>query len=938
MSATSSLTDIRNAHRSRDPELPRLIIALANSTDKELPPAPDGSQPFAELQRTVTSWRFKKKPRAEQIHFRQTRMDQLEQSDAPRPERLDLWTIILELWQANGPYERSCLLEVIANAPLRWGIWRALKRIFKESEKSGDTEIYGAIAARIDQAYQNFPTGEVTRATLSYLRRRAWRSLRKSAQSLPATYADASVDVLRAYNNISDYQWRFLWISSHIWFHDGKRYSRERFRLPWRLPSTTKERAFSELWKRTPRPLFNLLERARSDFVRRYAIEALKLDFRASLRDIEPAWVRRLIGRQSETIDEFVVWLLSNVPRFEQSAFRSLELHEPVISLLSSDNAEARKYAADYARTHARDLPTDLILRLVASSDNAVRQLAVDLLQDRDPREQIGLDAWGRLLEVPAGFDLASKALRSHFGARELTPDWLLERLLSKNSKVFDFAAERLKTIHGLDTIPAAFFQNLLEDPRVHEHQLHRVVQLAFEGLARFETSQLNTDVLRRALLNPISRTPLQDWLAKGKTSARDLGLIYFKSLSFQSDWKQSPWINQLLETPPKWAEKLNFNHDLARFAFERLADDRVFSPQELGRDWLLSIVDDTQASIQPQAEAYLVKHFHPADFASHSLDGNDALWAMAIVEGDETPRARFALRYIKAHHPMNAKDWKTSPQAVIPESAFNFDRFKILFGDARPRVRAYAIELARWDFRRWSPPTSELVALCEAPYSDVFNFISEALLAEDKEEFARFRLDPATLTPDDAYRFVESLDKPTRDLGLKLIARDPRLADPRELFRLTQSPDRQVQAFVIRTIWSLYRARGTTPHWQPTAPKGTAPTPLPQRPESWPASPQALLDVLRQSLFTIAPGRLPASAKAVRANEGPRLKPLPARKAKIALIEVIRDLSLTDLEFARLTTPLLQEFMGSRGQSEHDACLLALTRIRKAHPLEIRQ
>ena len=48
---------------------------------------------------------------------------------------------------------------------------------------------------------------------------------------------------------------------------------------------------------------------------------------------------------------------------------------------------------------------------------------------------------------------------------------------------------------------------------------------------------------------------------------------------------------------------------------------------------------------------------------------------------------------------------------------------------------------------------------------------------------------------------------------GLRCSAR---LAIPEELFRLSESPDRQVCAFVVKTLWSLYRDRGTTPGWTP--------------------------------------------------------------------------------------------------------------------------
>jgi hypothetical protein len=63
------------------------------------------------------------------------------------------------------------------------------------------------------------------------------------------------------------------------------------------------------------------------------------------------------------------------------------------------------------------------------------------------------------------------------------------------------------------------------------------------------------------------------------------------------------------------------------------------------------------------------------------------------------------------------------------------------------------------------------------------------------------------------------------------------------------------------------------------------------------------------------------------------KARPLPARRAKLDLVEVMRDLALEDRQFGAGVLPLLDEFMLSRGKSEHDACLVATTRIRHKYP-----
>ncbi len=113
-----------------------------------------------------------------------------------------------------------------------------------------------------------------------------------------------------------------------------------------------------------------------------------------------------------------------------------------------------------------------------------------------------------------------------------------------------------------------------------------------------------------------------------------------------------------------------------------------------------------------------------------------------------------------------------------------------------------------------------------------------------------------------------------------------------------------------------------------------------PARPEKRPASDVALRDFLRRVLFTVPPGRLPkgsappAVTPAVPSAGKPvKGRPLPARKAKLLLLETLRDLAIEDGAFAGVLVPLLREFLVSRGPAERAACLVAITRIDRAHP-----
>jgi hypothetical protein len=1058
------LEDLRLAWEARDPELVPLIEALAAQPDEAETPVREGALTFADFLAEIRSPAFRKKSPEEQAHYRIEQMKALEAptAEVPLSDRLRLHEFILRLWNDDSLFARRCLLAVIAAAPLVYGPWRALKRIFKEAEARGDTEVYGALAARLDTAFAR-GGHEFSGATLAYLVRRAWRFLRRTAVRLPIAYADFAADVLAHYPE--DTYWRGTWIANHIFYHESGQYNRGRFTFRMPPDDMLAQRAFAELWRRSPRPLFALLERARSDRVRAFAAAALKADFRAALREVEPAWVARLVSVGSAAVDELVVWVLTNVPRFEQAAFRGLGLHEAVLRLFDSPSAAARAYAAGYARTHARDLPVADLVRLVDNTHPAVRTLALDLLRERDPRTQVGLDAWGWLLETDHGHALAAEALRKHFGARELTPEWFKARLFTSSSdEAFKFLRKLLHQVHPRQQLGPGFFVGLidaLDDPE--RQAADQMADFALEELAHFDVNALDPDFLRRLLLHPLTGDQACAWIDEGRLKATTIPLDFWRVLAFHLAWETDSWAARLRQEGPPWARRLQFEEDRADRVLAWLGDVRRFAPADLGFDWLMQLVDRSEPRYHDFATEVMIKAFRPADFAPrqeaaaptaaaaaadlggssflftgkmatmqrkdaearvkeaggtvassvtkklHYLvigdegsplysggrkgdkqvkaeqlnaaganiriisetaflrmlagaaapaadadatrAGCERLWQMAVAPGaGAARRGQFARKYILRHHPdigPAQTDRPVDPGAEIPLDFLSFERVGPLFAETRKPLRDFALELARWEFARWKPPAEALLELCELPHADVRAFVAEALLADDAPDKRRFRIDPDTLAPEAVYRFCESADAQVRQLGMQIIRRSPRLQVPEELFRLTESPDRLIRGFVIRALWSLYRDRGVTADWKPPVPpaptigaaaekaaaaaeaRGTG---VPHRPEQPPAGRQSLAAFLRRVLFEVPPGRpepLPAEAAAA----AHRLKPLPARRAKLELVEVLRDLALEEGDFAAGVLPLLEEFMTSRGQSERAACLVAVTRIRHTHP-----
>lgn len=939
------LDDLERALTTKDASLVDMIVALANASD---PAYDDAGEAYTihSFRAEVNAWNFGWKEPDEQRSIRVEGWKRLESDDADveLPDRYSIYEIVEELHESEGAFARETLLEVIRRAPIRWGVWRGLKRLFKNAEKSGDLELYGALLARIDTELSNTwgDFGEVSRRTLTYLARRGWRHLRTIGTTFEAAYVETASAVLREYPENTS--WNRTWVANHIFFHNyefyGERCYRSRSFRFWSAPDTlTEHRAFSALWRDDSRPLFALLERARSERVRAFAIAGLREDYRAELRELGQETILQLIQVNSATVHDFAVWLLDASPKFDQVSFRDVGLHEPVLSLLDSPGYNARVYAVEYARTHARDLSIVDLIRLANHSDETVRKLAIELLGDHDPRLDIGIHAWTELLGSDHAHALAVEMLDAHFGARELDLAWFRARFLNPYDRVHRFAIERFATLHEVKSVSADYFVDLIEAEDVP----YAVTQFAIEALDKRDPAQFDVDVVRRLLVFVNVGYTVRAWISEGLIEAASLGVDYWRALAYKSTWDASEWASKLITSGPAWAQELTFDSaSTAHFARELLVDERSFAPAQVGLEWLLSIVDGRDEDARDWARKFLFEAFSPADFAedgadSPELDGCERIFEMAV--GDESSRslADFARQYLRLHHDALSRELSDTPvdeDHALPDTFVTFERFRPLLVDSRLEVRRMALDFARWEMARWSPSIDAVLELCESRRDDVQTLFNNALLAEDTPENSRIRIAPETVDRDGVYRLCDSTDRGTRSLGIKMIERYPELRDPTSLFGLSDNPDRRVRSFVIKMIWSLYRERGVTQDWQPAEldtqyPSTTEGTyergpGVPDRPLQTPANADELRQFLRRILFGLPPARPPRGQE--RGEHDP--PPVPARRAKLYLLEVMRDLALDDPEFATIVRPLLEEFVHTLGKSERGACLVALARL----------
>ena len=1086
MATLVQLDDVQHALDARDPSMVSLLIQMIEQDLRQIvqdTPGNENEFTFPKFFDEIQSRNFRRKSLQEQWDFRKQRIAQLEASEAETvsPVRFRSHEIILKLWETNDAFSRKCLLGIIRDVPLVYGPFKALKQIFKEAEAADDTQIFGALGARFDVAFANKYHNGVSRLTLGYLCRRAWRYLRRIGETLPSVYPDVAADFLIHYlpdDLTYDWQLNEAWVLNHIFFHQTRCYSATKFRFgryvsgrgyQQKPNSRLKHRAFEEAWKRSPRPLFALLLEAQCDPIREYAAAALKSDFRATLREIEPDWVARLVSVRSSTIDDFVIWILDNVPKFEQSKFRELGLHDAVLMLFDSGSPKAAKFAAEYARTHARDLSVDHLIRLVSNHNDVVSKLATDLLKALDPRKDVGLDAWGRLLENDSGSKVAADMLQKHFTGKDLTPEWFAERLLHGQQNAQKFAVENLPRLHKPEKLGAQFFTDLMlkTDPTNRQHR--GAIRLGNDSLQKLGLDLVETETLQRLLLHPATHYTASKWGQQGLVEPKRFGAEFLKRVVFKPTYDTEPLVVEA--HAGEYSDCYQYDPLFASTYFAWLADVRQFSPEDLGFEWLMGLVARSEVEYHDFAVATMSKGFLPADFAPQSggdlapaadaddgevdvdLDGasfvftgklatmtraeakkkvTDAggtnsgtvgkkldylvigdegsplygegrkgskqlkgeqlmeegaplrimsetaflqmlagetrefseddvhagctrLWQMMTeAEVEDEPLARFAHAYIRQHHPeicLKETDRPVDPGAEIPDSFLTFEVVAPLFSDDRVTLRSLALELASYEFARWQPSIDGIVAMCETPFPEVRDFVIKSLTCEDLPEHRKYRLNPDVLTVDAVYSFCESRDAKTRSLGMMLIGRHRRLQLPDALFRLTESPDGRVRGFVIRTLWSLYRDRHITSGWRPKfhQRKSTVGTKkkamteeevlaktgsgAPNAPGVMPAEYVEIQELLRRVLFELPPGPPPKSAKSAT-DDMVKLKPLPARKSKLNLVETVRDLAIEDKDFAEVVLPVLIEFMDSRGKSEQAACIVAVTRIKSAHGL----
>ncbi|EYF02438.1 hypothetical protein [Chondromyces apiculatus] len=903
---TANLIDLNNLKRLAETGSPNLSETLEKFLQQ---PDPQPAQPVRQGALTVDAFlrmlsaaQAQRTPQRRREKSTEAWQRFLEQTDPEPPPRFQLADLLVKLYEDGAEPVRAEMLEAFQSAPLVFGAWGGIKRIYKLAEARLDAQMFGALAYRFDVELTRFGRREVSRGTLIYLRRRAWRFLRELGRSVPELYPQFAVEVLRHYDTGTNF--RALWVANHVWAHGSKKYNRQMFFAQNPPSDMVKFRAYPEAWKRSPDALMLLLEVCKSDPAARFAIEGMRKDFPEQLRNVTPEWLGRLAHRPLASAHEFLVETLLGSPELHQAKLRAKGLHEAVLALLLSPSDKARTYAIEYARAHAQDMEAERLVGLLATSFRDTRGFAASVLTGRGPRT-LGYALLGRLLSVSEVNGWAVKGLSESFDRSELPESFLIDMLFGDRAQQ-TWSQGYLQSRYEQEELGPELWKKVLDDPR--SKQVSGAADHAMRMLAKYKASRIGAAWLLEGLARPeISSKVAQ--LLKDADSLPGLDVERVKGLVFSAKTRDA--------------------------AFSVLGNRKLVTSRQIGLPWLLALARRADPQLHTFARRYLLEHLKPGDFAESGEReaGIARLFELALGDKEPEPMRAFGQTYLRCHHPVLGPEQPEVKalglKQALTQDSYTAERVWPGLFDHREDVRRFAAAVTRVELRRWGYQ-ARVYALAESEAREVRTLASDALRkVGEPSAVPTLTLLPEELSPEAVFGLTESTKRAARELGLELIQKHyARLGGPTRLGWLMQSADRDVRTFAVRLLWEKHRPRDLPAGWKPRGARDQASLPADFGEGGTFADLPALQAFLRYVMFGLPGGR-----QAEGRDEAASKRKLPASVAKRHVVEVVRDLAVEDAAFAQVVVPLLSELTGSIAKGEWQACLSALMHLRKAHP-----
>jgi len=145
------------------------------------------------------------------------------------------------------------------------------------------------------------------------------------------------------------------------------------------------------------------------------------------------------------------------------------------------------------------------------------------------------------LLETKNGHQLAVDALRKHFTADDLTPEWFKARLMSRNALGAEYARQRLLEVHKVNDLGPGYFFQLFDEglPTVHPE----TIQYAVDQLEKFDLEAVDVSWLEQLLICNSTRFALINWIGTGKLNPNRFDVEFLKSISFHPTYENCPQV-----------------------------------------------------------------------------------------------------------------------------------------------------------------------------------------------------------------------------------------------------------------------------------------------------------------------------------------------------------------------------------------------------------
>lgn len=373
------------------------------------------------------------------------------------------------------PMLHRALIDVIRRQPFEPGVFQGIRYLFKMSEFRLDREMFGMLNHRLETAgaffhYEwnwcylpqggggikvkeelNKPNSRLaySQKTRNYLRRRAWRSLKRLGIAGDSRYVDMASRLLLEYtpqdcNTDKVPSGKGAWgntydgYASYLAFNailhtNSVRYSKSLNGLSWMVDADCvdegRTEAFSEIWDRHPEALFELLAFSPLDPVAQFAAKALKDNsgYCAQLSDDD---LLKLLAAKTQIAVEFAVERL-------QSRTLNLKL---LLALLQSGNEQAGAMAIAGLQQIGNPF-TD--------GDFIVSLLLIDhpILQQWISQQALNL-ASGYAEQQALLNDLVMRISAEDASLSESQAEWLATLLMtSMESTIRDFASDKLLSL-----------------------------------------------------------------------------------------------------------------------------------------------------------------------------------------------------------------------------------------------------------------------------------------------------------------------------------------------------------------------------------------------------------------------------------------------------------------------------------------------------------